>query len=41
MPRRDYLGKEVKYVFDMVLEHSQKGDSDFLRSAAMRTSLIG
>ena len=38
--RRDYLGKKVRYASDMVLKHSQKGDSDFLRSAAIGTPLI-
>ena len=38
--RRDYLRKEVRYASDMVLEHSQKGDSDFLRSAAIETPFI-
>ena len=38
--RRDCLGKKVRYAPDMVLKH-KKGDSDFLRSAAMRIPLIG
>ena len=38
---RDCLGKEVRYASDMVLKHSQKGDSDFLKLAAMGISLIG
>ena len=41
MPMRDCLGKEVRYAFDMVLKHSQKGDSDFLRLTAIGTPLIG
>ena len=38
---RDCLGKEVRYASDMVLKHSQKGDSDLLRSATIETPLIG
>ena len=38
--RHDYLGKKVRYAYDMVLKYSQKGDSDFLRSAAIETPFI-
>ena len=38
---RDCLRKEVIYALDMVLKHSQKGDSDILRLAIIKTSLIG
>ena len=37
----DCLGKEVKYASDMVLKHSQKGDSDLQRLATIETPLIG
>ena len=39
--RCDYLEKEVRYASDMVLKHSQKEDSDNLRSATIETPLIG
>jgi len=38
---RDCLGKEVRYAFDMVLKHSQKGDSDLQRLATIEIPLIG
>ena len=37
----DCLGKEVRYASDIVLKHSQKGDSDLLGSVATETPLIG
>ena len=37
----DCLEKEVRYAFDMVLKHSQKEDSDLLRSTTIETPLIG
>ena len=39
--RCDCFGKEVRYAPKMVLKHSQKGDSDLLRSATIDTPLIG
>ena len=35
------LGKEVRYASNMVLKHSQKRDSDLLRSITIETPLIG
>ena len=37
----DCLGMEVRYAFDIVLKHSQKGDSDLLGSIAIETPFIG
>ena len=39
--RCDCFRKEVRYAPKMVLKHSQKGDSDLLRSATIDTPLIG
>ena len=39
--RHHCLGKEVRYASDIVLKRSQKGDSDFLTSTIIETSLIG
>ena len=39
--RRDCLGKEVRYALTWYSSTHKKGDSGFLRSATIRTHLIG